>query len=218
MEFEPFLLTLRLRTPMVRPTVDKPLDALLSWAAVERAHYEGSDDPWAAQHELPLERHVTASGQWCFMASNLDFEWVGEAGALHYIRRQKVADYAEAWLRGAFRKLPYVDTSRGATKAGSLLEPLGAVAAIRAWGVGDIEALRALLPYLTHVGKLHHHDHGAVAGFTVEADERAREGWKRRALPADSPHAGSDDFAAAVGALAAPYWKRETHREVRVPL
>lgn len=217
MKFESFKLTMTLRTPMVEPTMGKPLDGLLSWAAVQRADYAGVPDPIAMHHELFLERHETDDG-WCFKASNLEFDWVGPLGAKSYIKRQRVGDYAEAKLNGYLRKSFRVDTGTGSMKAGLFVHPIRMAYEIRAWGIGHIDSLRALMPYVTHVGKLRHHDCGAVATWKIERDDEAVHLWTNRPLPKSSEFATAISHAPSIGALVAPYWQRTQHTEILLPV
>lgn len=216
MGYEPFRLTLTLRTPMVEPTMFKPMDGVLSWAAVQRAQYDDLADPVGEQHNLPLERHASGD-EWCFKISNIEFDWIGQLGSTCYFRRQTVREYADAWMNGVLKKASRIDTTKGKFKAGVFVQTLRAVSEARAWGVGNIAALEALMPYVTHLGKLHHRDHGAVASWRVERDASALSRWARRPLPKTSPFADADTYAPSIGALRAPYWLRAEHTEVMMP-
>lgn len=208
----PVRIELTLRTPMIVPTTGKHLDALLSWAAVQQADFFGADDPIAEQHKTGLARYQVGQA-WCFQASLLDYEWIGEPDQIHYVKRSKLEDYAGAWDAGLFRKKPYFDGARGATKAGSYLQPMRWVQKIRAYAIAeDIDRVEELLPWITHVGKLSHKDFGAVSSCTVHEDQAAHNFWTRRTLPSDSPLATS--HVKAIGALVSPYWKRENFSQV----
>lgn len=203
-----------MRTPMVVPSVDKSLDALLSWAAVQEADFNGRFDPLEAQLDTGLSKH-TCGDQWCFMASNLDYTWVGDPSQLHYITRSHVGDYADAWDRGILAKRPYFDGARGETKAGSYLQPTRMAESISGYAiVDDMDRVEQLLNWVTHIGKLRHKDHGAVQRFEVRADPLATERWHRRNLPLKSSFATG--HPTAIGALFAPYWKRENHQLVAI--
>ncbi len=78
----PVRIEFTLRTPMIVPTTGKHLDALLSWAAVQQADFFGETDPVAAQHQTGLARHRVGD-DWCFMASLLEYEWIGGPDQLH---------------------------------------------------------------------------------------------------------------------------------------
>lgn len=215
---EPFKLTLYLRTAMVEPAMQKPLDAILSWAAVQRAELQGADDPISVQHDLPLARHETARG-WCFKASNLEFDFSNTSRSyLNETKRANIADYANAYLQGGLTKKPVIDVARGTTKAGFYMHPLRHPHEITAWGVGDIEALTLLMPYVTHIGKLRRRDCGAVAHWTIDRHRSALELWSQRPLPADSPFAKPDTHATSMGALVGPYWSRKNFTEIMNPV
>ena len=208
----PVRIEFELRTPMIVPTTGKHLDALLSWAAVQQADYSGSDDPIALQHHTGLARHRVGD-DWCFMASLLEYEWVGEPDQVHYIKRSRLEDYAGAWDAGLFRKKPYFDGARGATKAGSYLQPMRWARKITGFAmVEDMDRVKDLLPWITHIGKLSHKDFGAVSGFELREDVAAQVAWRKRALPAKSPLAM--DHVRAIGALVSPYWQRENFKQV----
>lgn len=205
-----------LRTPMVISPTDKTFDAVLSWAAVRRADLLGAPDPLSTQHAIGLAVHQTENG-WCHMASKLAIEWVGEQDNLHYIKRQNLGDYTDAWLKGALKKKPAIDTSRGDTKAGSYVQQIRWVKRIQAWAiVEDMKHLQALLPWVTHVGKLHHRDMGAVSSWAIHEDATASQKWTERPLPLGSPHAGVAHVP-VMGGLHSPYWKREDHCIVLTP-
>jgi len=208
----PVRVTFSLRTPVVIPYTDKHLDALLSWAAVQKAEFEGHDDPWTLQHDIGVEKHE-CSQAWCFKAGLLTFDWVGERNQLHYIKRSKLEDYADAHMDGLLDRRPAFDAGRGSTKAGSYFAPTRWVKSVTGFAVvRDMHRFEELLPWVTHIGKLRHKDYGAVSSFSVDIDPAAMHLWSQRNLPPDSDQATR--HVPAAGALASPYWKRENHREV----
>ena len=210
----PVRITFTMRTPMVVPRVDKPLDALLSWAAVQQADFEGNEDPISMQHDIGLAKH-TVGEQWCFMASNVTIDWYSPPSVVHYVKRQRLEDYVEAWDSGLLSKRPYFDGQRGSTKAGSYVLPTRWASTVSAFAVvEDMERLNALLPWVTHIGKLHHKDFGAVRSVEVVTDDTARTEWAWRNLPAGSDMARGHH--ASVGGLKSPYWRRDRHLEVLV--
>lgn len=209
---EPICVTFQMRTPVVIPNVDKHLDAVLSWAAVQRAEYQGENNPWHHQHNIGVARHVVGDA-WCFQASLMDFEWVGERGQLHYIKRSKLEDYADAHMDGLLDRRPTFDGQRGSTKAGSYLVPIRWAKSIKAYAmVEDMTLFERTLNWVSHIGKLHHKDHGAVASYAIVSDSAAQERWSVRNLPLGSPAATR--HAPAVGGVISPYWKRETHDQI----
>lgn len=202
-----------LRTPMVVSPTVKTLDALLAWAAVRRADFQGTLTSWEVQHETGLAKHIVGES-WCPMASDLQIEWQSEPEQVHYIKRQSMANYANAWIDGVLKKRPSVDTSRSDTKAGSYVQQTRWVKGIRAFAmVEDMRLFSSMMPWVTHIGKLHHRDYGAVKSFAITEDASAMSLWVRRPLPPDSPFATSDHVM-AMGAIKSPYWKREEHAPV----
>ncbi len=209
----PLRVDFTLRTPMIVSPTSKTLDALLSWAAVRRADFNGELQAWSVQNETGLGRHQVGD-TWCPMASALLIEWQSEPEQVHYIKRQNLTDYSDAWMDGVLKKRPSIDTSRGDTKAGSYVQQTRWVKNLHAYAlVQDMDLFAGLLPWVTHIGKLHHRDYGAVKSFTVTEDDFALQMWARRPLPVGSEHA-SPEHVLAMGALKSPYWKREEHTQV----
>ena len=212
----PVRIEFELRTPMIIPSTGKHLDALLSWAAVQEADFHGHENPIAVQHDIGLARHEVGD-QWCFMSSLLDITWQGEPLRVHYIKRSKLDDYVNAWDDGLFKKAPGFDSQRRATKAGSFLQPVRWVKKVVGYAmVHDLDRVQRLLPWVTHIGKLAHKDYGAVNRFELQEDPVAEQAWTHRFLPMDSP-LRRPNHAPAIGALAAPYWKRENFVELAIP-
>ena len=210
----PVRVTFTMRTPMVIPYADKHLDALLSWAAVQKAEFGGHEDPWLVQHDIGVQRHVVGT-QWCFQASLLNFDWLGERSQLHYIKSSKLEDFADAQMDGLLDRRPFFDGRRGSTKAGSYLAPIRWAKAVTGYAiVEDMARFQGLLPWVTHIGKLRHKDWGAVASFVIAEDTEADVLWRRRNLPVASPFAS--EHAPAAAGLVSPYWKRENHTDVLV--
>lgn len=202
-----------MRTQMAIPPGAKHLDAVLSWAAVRKAEFEGDYDPWSKQHDIGLAKHVSGE-DWCFMASILDFDWLGPKGNVSYIKRQRVEPYADAWMDGLLNARPAIDPTRGLTKAGAYNVPTRFASCVYGYAmVEDETLLNSVLPWVTHIGKLHHRDFGAVAGFQVIDCEEATQLWSRRNLPASSGLATM--HASAFGSLRSPYWVAENHKEIQ---
>ena len=211
-QLTPVRIDFTIRTPMVVSSTAKHLDALLSWAAVQKAEFQGHQNPISMQHEIGLAKHHVGR-DWCFMASHLHYDWIGEPEVVHYIKRSRLSDYSEAWGDGLFRKKPYFDGQRGVTKAGSYLQPIRWASKVSGFAiVQDMECLKGLLPWITHIGKLHHKDFGAVSSAEVEVDVSAESEWSMRTLPIESSFATR--HAPAIGALQSPYWMREEFKRV----
>lgn len=210
----PVRVTFSMRTQMIVPSVDKALDCLLSWAAVQKAEFDDLDDPIAAQHDIGIEKHHVGD-KWCFMASNVDIAWKGDPDVLHYIKRSKLSDYTDAWMAGFLTKKPYFDGRRGATVAGSYIQPIRWATTVTGFAVvEDMKRFTELLPWVTHIGKLHHKDWGAVRSFELVEDPSALQQWRYRNLPLDSP--ACDGHKKGIGGLASPYWDRKKHCDVAV--
>lgn len=214
MPLTPVKVTFTLRTPMVVPNVDKFLDALLSWAAVQQAEFEDEPDPIALQHHIGIAKHHVGD-QWCFMAGKMAYDWIGDPLEVHYIKRSRLSDYTDAWFDGVLNKRPYFSGSTGLTKAGSYLQPVQWVKTVSAYAViDDMARFQELLPWVTHIGKLHHRDYGGVTSFDVTVDEAANDLWHFRNLPMGSPMA--KDHIRGIGSLVSPYWSRMQHQEINI--
>jgi len=208
----PVRVSFTLRTPMVIPPGAKHFDALMSWAATRQAEFDGHPLPWDTQHDIGIEKHHVGD-QWCFKASAVEIEWIGERDKIHYIKQQRIENHMDAYLSGVLDKRPAFNAASGPTKAGSYIEPIRWVKTVTAYAVvNDMGRFESLLPWITHIGKLHHRDYGAVSSFEVTPDEAAESLWMRRNLPMGS--AAGEAHAQAMGALVSPYWKRENHRPI----
>src|SRR3989338_142020 len=202
-----------LRTPMIEPATVKSLDALLAWASVQRAHFHGHDDPWQEQHFTGIAVHRVGEA-WCPMASALEIEWADTSQPIHYFKRQSPISYAEAWSNGLLKKRPYFDQKRGSTKAGSYVQSARWTRGVRAWAmVEDRPLFESLLPWVTHIGKLHHKDFGAVRSFQILPNEEAQSRWAQRTLPVGSLFA-TKQHVLSQAALVSPYWDRRNFRPV----
>jgi CRISPR type IV-associated protein Csf3 len=196
-----------LRTPMIEYAGSKTLDALWAWAAVKRAQFEGVEDAWAHQHSTGIAIHRTGE-QWCPMASELEVQWADVQQPVHYIKRQKLESYATAWTDGLLKKRPAFDAARGSTKAGSYFASARWTSKVQGWAmVEDMALFESLLHWVTHIGKLHHKDFGAVREATIVQDQEALQRWMMRPLPIGSD-AATSDHVPVMGGLRSPYWMR----------
>lgn len=217
MAIKPVRVEFELRTPMVVDATLKTLDAVMAWAAVRRADFHGSLDPWAEQDATGIAAHRVGA-QWCPMASALQVQWDGPAKGEHYTRRQNAADFERAWSAGLLTKRPVFDVQRGITKAGSYTQQIRWTRLITAWAMLDNQnAFEDVLGWATHIGKLWHKDFGAVATARVVEDQAACQQWANRPLPVTSP-AATLAHVPAVWALSSPYWDRARHTEVLMPV
>lgn len=204
----------KMRTPMIVPSVDKPLDALLSWAAVEQSEFKDVESPFDQQHDIGIAKHIVED-QWCFMASNVVYEWLGDQEVLHYIKHQRLRDYSEAWMNGLLKRAPYFHSASGITKAGNYLQPMRWASSVTAYAVvADMDRFTELLPWVTHIGKLHRTDKGAVKSYEVVQDDDAANLWRYRNLPVHS--SACDGHYLGVGSLTSPYWNRKNHTDIAI--
>lgn len=202
----PFRVEWRLATPMVSPTFPIHLDALLAWAVVDAA---GGD--WTCQDDLPLAR-AGAGDDWVWRASRVfpEVHWRSR-----YTRFRPVEpwsdgmDYGEVLepKGGGSRK-----TGTGPYRAYMLQTDLIHVDRARAWGVGDLDAVRTLLERVTALGALRRLDHGRIHDFEVAEDPAAETLWPLRALPSRR-----DGYVPTVSRLRPPYFLRAQRQQVFEP-
>lgn len=218
----PFRIRWAFNSPAVVPNLPIHLDGLLSWARVQQAAADGADDPIALQHEIPIARHESTGG-WCFKASWIDFQLDPSAPAapelLHMVKRSSVTEVARAWEAGSIgAKVPYYDSQRGLHKAGNYIHRRQWFGEAVAYGVGDIEGVRALLHHITSIGKLRRRASGAVKLIELVEDQNAERLWARRVLPTGPRSVSSEQVATMMSPLRAPYWKRENAVPALVPV
>uniref|UniRef100_A0A6H1ZJ14 CRISPR-associated protein n=1 Tax=viral metagenome TaxID=1070528 RepID=A0A6H1ZJ14_9ZZZZ len=220
---EPLRVEIRMATPIVVPSHIKCFDGLLAWARVEQAIADGVPVPdcYAFQNELPLEKYE-ADGQWVFKASTFRYEWGGERFETHRIKRQRVGDYAESWMRSAIASSRKgrirVDTTSGATKAGLYPLALRQCEVATAWCVGDRESVERLMRHVVTFGKGRNRGTGIVRSVTVCRDEQALKLWDRRPMPASYGEGVVERYAPGAHPLQAPYWDTRKTEVCMLPL
>jgi len=195
---QPLAIRFSLITEMILPEAPIHLDALLAWAAVDAA---GGD--LAAQDALPLDRHTAEDGAWVWKASMLATSPVEIRNNVPMVRS------FEPWQSGMDKGEVYeggpnvMTTGTGPYKAYIFTRHSGLIKEARAWCVGDLEKVTALLSRLTHIGKLSRLDFGRIESVDVKADEDTNA-WKFRVIPWEA-----DGYDKTHECVRPPYWKRE---------
>ena len=220
--FVPFRVEFDMQGMMAVPDTPIHLDALLSRARVDRDMHEGveADPPWANQHDLPLAKCETPSG-WCFKASHVDITYNSPPIQHHQPRRADVDMWRDAMEAGLFKRLPAFDPARSFTKAVSNMLPMRHASHAVAYGVGDVQAVEALLKLIPSLGKLKRRGAGRIIALRVVACAENECHWHLRNLPttaALSNFLGEQQYALATGNLIAPYWYRKKTVAVLSPI
>lgn len=150
---KPFRVTIQLAGPMIIPKHPIHLDGLLAALHVQALEEAGHPSPWDEQHNLPLERYVTQSGEWVFKASMLRGSPLIEPHLYMITSRTdtaRVADDIEAGLLKC--RQARLNTSTGPFKSGLQNLHTVWVKELHADAIGDIPAIEKLLQRLEFVG------------------------------------------------------------------
>lgn len=198
-----------LATPWCPPAHGLHLDGLLAWSLVQDAvaARTNATDYDSIISDLPLEKHE--SGVWC--ASMLTpVGWLGQERR-YMTAKTPVESMARYIGAGAVdtKGGAGIDTVRGPAKNGQFFITLEYVQGLRAWCVGDVDAVKDLLSRIDSVGVKSRIGFGTLRPFDdgllwrVTPSAEAAEGWKRR----NAPVRLLDESHQAVGSWRAPYWR-----------
>jgi CRISPR type IV-associated protein Csf3 len=208
-KMEPFKVTFLLASPIVAPEWPIHLDALLAWAAVDRARSRGAslEASIAFQEVLPLERHEEG-GEWVWKASVLRFTPKAPGTLLTWTRRTDIYGILEAKQSGVLDlgRKDKINLQTGHDRNYDERFMVQWMADATAWGVGDITETRELLSRLHGLGSIRRNGWGEIKSFSVERSDTCP--WHMRALPRASV-LRSDGHFESLGNLRPPYWRRE---------
>lgn len=205
-DIKPFRVEWRLTTPMTSPDHPIHLDALLAWAAVD-----ADDGDLSSQDKLPLKYHEDDDGRWVWMASQL-FPDVQSREQLFRIRKFDTWTWGEDW------NTKYVGAGKshkpgtGPYKGYVFHTPMIHAPTVRAWGVGDIHAVRSMLDRVTNIGSLRRLDHGRIAEFSVTEDGAALALWGLRTRTE-----ALEGYLPAIATVRPPYFQRHLREECYQP-
>lgn len=240
----PFKITFCVSGGFVPTPMPLHLDALLAYQRtrqhlprLERNNQYSVEALRALGENLALQKYEQ-DGEWCWMASAIIPAAAFAMGSRFYTQRRDQADYArkvgegsvqhgrhvagEAMkpysmqmdtLRGVYRNLlgfyPLMERHPGDPEEKQFLE-------LVAWGVGEIDAIRAQLEsgHVTHLGSRRRAGHGRIEAYSIEEDESARENWKLRIRPWKM----DDSDEPIQAAWKAPYWAAENRGQAFCPL
>lgn len=214
---EPMRVTIHLIAPMCCPPHPIHLDGVLSAMRVARAQRDGAADAWAFEHDLPLERMQSRSGQWVFKAGILRGEPIMAPHTMLMTSKFSPARVAEHLSANLFETgQTRINPAGGHFKSSILTESVQWFSALRADAVGDLRAVSELLADLQFLGARRSLGMGRVSHVLVEPCEEAC--WQDRALPTDALAEAAGEVVLTHGALRAPYWRRTDHQAILLPI
>jgi CRISPR type IV-associated protein Csf3 len=208
----PLRVTFELMTPWVPPAHGVHLDGLLAWAAAEAAQ-ENPDctqaDIDAAIAALPLAKHTTPDGRWCWKASLLEPRGATRLHRHFATAKTDTQAMAEGLANGWVQGKKTIDTVRGATKNDLYRYSSQEVAHLVGWCLGDQANVDALLSRLRHVGSrgrlgygaLRRDEEGLPCIQIAPADPCEAEHWRLRHLPD-----AAEGYFPMEGRCQPPYW------------
>jgi CRISPR type IV-associated protein Csf3 len=220
----PLRVTFQLITPWVPPAHGVHLDGLLAWAAAEAAQEHSActqADIDAAIAALPLARHTTPDGRWCWKASLLEPRGATRLHRHFATAKTDTQAMAEGLVRGWVQGKRTIDTVRGATKHDLYRYSSQEVTHLDGWCVGDEAEVAALLSRLRHVGSRGRVGFGAIrrdaeglpAIEVAPAVAAEAEHWRLRHLPEEA-----EGYFPLVGRCQPPYWHSPSGALVWRPL
>lgn len=191
------------------PSYGLHLDGLVAWSVVQDSLEQGDAtmDYAKAISDLPFERH--ASGVWC-ASQFFPVGWIGQEQR-YYTGKTPVDHLAECIGNGAVdtKGGAVIDTVRGIAKNHQGYLTLEHVRGLRAWCVGDEDAIIELLGKIEAVGVKTRMGFGALLPYEdgslwrITPCEEATEHWKRRSSPVQL----TQESYPARGAHQPPYWR-----------
>ncbi|MBL8510274.1 MAG: hypothetical protein JNM52_01395 [Betaproteobacteria bacterium] len=102
----------------------------------------------------------------------------------------------------------------------SMQVPMKMMTLAHAYGVGNIEAVQALLQLLPSLGKLKRRSAGTIRSVKVSRCAADACFWFRRVLPADADlsQCGGYVYVPMLSPVRAPYWQRENSVNALMPV
>ncbi|EMO4361379.1 TPA: hypothetical protein ACRMYO_006182 [Pseudomonas aeruginosa] len=214
---KPFRVTIQLAGPMIVPKHPIHLDGLLAALHVQALEEAGHPSPWDEQHNLPLERYVTQSGEWVFKASMLLGVPIVEPHLYMITSRTDATRVAEDIEAGLLKcRQARLNSSTGPFKSGIQNLNTTWVKELCADGIGNLPAIDKLLQNLEFVGPRRGLGMGRVAAVSIEETAEAR--WMNRHLPLDADIDNSTSLIPQFGALRPPYWEKTAMTVISSPM
>lgn len=195
------------------------LDGVLAAARVMEEEERGSGDPWSLQHDLPLQRYVSPSGEWVFMASLFEWRPIQPALMQFYTSRHDPVRMSYDIDDGVLKyRRARLQTEGGRFRSVYEHYSLQWCSEAVAYAIGDAQRIRELLDRIRWLGSKRSLCCGRVRAWSVETDESAHENWMRRALPVDFDLRSPYTYAQAHQTLQPPYWRKTDRRAVLAPI
>lgn len=217
---KPLRVSITLKSPMSVSSHALTLDGLLSGLVVRRAEDGGHADPYSVQHDLPLDRYESPSGDWVFKASRILGEQQGEVFTSMLTSRFNAMTVLRDMDDGLVQsKRAYMQTDGGYFKSTLERMHLRWMSTLSAYAVGDEDAVRDILSDLRYLGGRRALASGTVRSVSVEVVPDDECVWWNRPMPVDTDIAlDRVTFAPDWGTLHAPYWKRSQQTEIITPI
>lgn len=211
---QPLKVTWRFRSPVVVAEHPVHLDSLLARSTVDAALARNEEDAFAAQEQLPLERHGEV-----WKASALMFMPIGTPVLVPMTRRYDVHSLAiEQGVRyeGKKNKFP---RGTGKFKGYDLRVSCRWIEKAEAWCVGNKDMVAELLSSITAIGKLVRLGYGEISECEISvAPQEEAEMWQVRNLPITETGNPAACYAPSVQTLRPPYWDKLQLQEVLCPI
>lgn len=187
------------------------LDALLASAKVDEHLRRGVplEDALAAQEELPLERAVAPDGEWIWKASQLLCRPASPPINVQMTRRVDADRLAADSGRIFTSRRQAIRIGTGPFRNYDMRLPVQWQESVKAYGVGNIIAIQALLQTITSLGRLRRNGWGKIASFAVTPlVGHSADQWKKRSLPPSFFAEALSEHQPSYGTCRPPYWDR----------
>jgi CRISPR type IV-associated protein Csf3 len=191
------------------PAFGLHLDGLIAWSLVQESLNSGHvvDDYEAIISDLPFDRHEC--GAWC-ASQFFPVGWAGQEQR-YFTGKTPVEDMAKYIGAGAVETKggSIIDTARGIAKNHQGYITLELVRGLRAWCLGDADAIEELLSKVHAVGVKTRMGFGSLLPFDdgklwrITPSKDANQHWMRRSLPTRL----TEDSYPSFGSWRAPYWR-----------
>lgn len=213
--------TITLSSPMVEPDNLLHLDGLLAALRVRQAEAATAEpvDPLQVQHDIPLERYTSPSGEWVFKASAFQLQRETETRMWMQTGRTDLVRVAEDRQSGLLKlRTSKPNLAGGPFKSSAYHYPV-LWACLVAFCVGDKQAIENLLKDCDQIGGRRGVGSGKIQSIEVSAIQEMDCNWMYRAMPVDAANLkGQGEYAQAMKGLRPPYWDRTKHLPVLTPL
>lgn len=220
---EPIKITISLRRAMVTPNHLLHSDALLSGLHIEQleANANQAIDPDKHQHDLPIDRYYSPSGQWCFKASAFLLHKEPGSELQNRFTTRRVSENLAAELigQGVLQARQSKPNRAGGHFKMGLSSYLSGWYQATAFMIADKAKVKNLLSDLRNLGAKKAINSGEIESVKVESVTESECFWQMRALPSDFDEAIDKQISLckSVGNLRPPYWKKSNYQLVLEP-